>query len=61
MRRSRCIVTDDHGVIFLSSVPAWKYHTVRPLSKNIEAIRSIRRANTRSRPITPLPLTIVGR
>ena len=31
------IVTDDHGVIFLSSVPAWKYHTVRPLPKNIEA------------------------
>ncbi len=31
------IVTDDHGMIFLSSVQAWKYHTVRPLPQNIEA------------------------
>ena len=27
------VVTDDHGVIFLSSVPAWKYHTMRPLPR----------------------------
>jgi two-component system C4-dicarboxylate transport sensor histidine kinase DctB len=29
------LVTDDHGVIFLSSVPAWKYHTVRPLPADV--------------------------
>ncbi len=26
------LVADDHGVVFLSSVPAWKYHTVEPLA-----------------------------
>ena len=31
------LVTDDHGVIFLSSVPAWKYHTVRPLPADVVA------------------------
>lgn len=35
------LVTDNHGVIFLSSVPAWKYHTVHPLSKDVvESIES---------------------
>ncbi|WP_019936424.1 ATP-binding protein [Bordetella sp. FB-8] len=37
------LVTDNHGVIFLSSVPAWKYHTVHPLSKDVvESIESTR-------------------
>ncbi len=52
------IVTDDHGVIFLSSVPAWKYHTVRPLPQNIEAsVYETRQYAQQS--ITPLPMSIV--
>ncbi|MGI4861018.1 MAG: sensor histidine kinase [Janthinobacterium lividum] len=31
------IVTDNHGVIFLSSEPAWKYHTLTPLSAGVAA------------------------
>jgi two-component system C4-dicarboxylate transport sensor histidine kinase DctB len=51
------IVTDDHGVIFLSSVPAWKYHTVRPLSGAIaDAIWQARQYA--QQPIAPLPVTI---
>jgi two-component system, NtrC family, C4-dicarboxylate transport sensor histidine kinase DctB len=52
------LVTDDHGVIFLSSVPAWKYHTLRPLPKDIEA--SVYSARQYAQhPITALPITIV--
>ena len=52
------LVTDDHGVIFLSSVPAWKYHTLRRLPKNVEAaVYSSRQYAQQA--ITPLPLTIV--
>jgi two-component system, NtrC family, C4-dicarboxylate transport sensor histidine kinase DctB len=52
------LVTDDHGVIFLSSVPAWKYHTLRPLPKDIEA--SVYSARQYAQhPITALPMTIV--
>lgn len=52
------IVTDDHGVIFLSSVPAWKYHAVRPLPKNIEASVFAARQYAQ-KTIEPLPMTIV--
>ncbi len=41
------LVTDDHGVIFLSSVPAWGYHTIRPLSGQV-ADSVTRRVNMRS-------------
>ncbi|SDF78170.1 histidine kinase [Paraburkholderia phenazinium] len=51
------IVTDDHGVIFLSSVPAWKYHTVRPLSGAVEdSIYQTRQYAQQG--IPPLPMTI---
>ncbi|HEY1998804.1 sensor histidine kinase [Paraburkholderia sp.] len=51
------IVTDDHGVIFLSSVPAWKYHTVRPLSGAIaDSIYQTRQYAQQE--IPPLPVTI---
>ncbi|WP_277189376.1 ATP-binding protein [Caballeronia sp. BR00000012568055] len=53
------IVTDDHGVIFLSSVPAWKYHTVRPLPQKIEASVYETRQYAQQ-PITPLPMSIVN-
>jgi two-component system C4-dicarboxylate transport sensor histidine kinase DctB len=52
------LVTDDHGVIFLSSVPEWKYHTLRPLPKDIEASVYTARQYAQH-PVTPLPMTIV--
>nr|WP_284700780.1 ATP-binding protein [Robbsia betulipollinis] len=47
------IVTDDHGVIFLSSEPAWKYHTLTPLSANVAAAVDASRqyAQQRLRPL----------
>ena len=51
------IVTDDHGVIFLSSVTAWKYHTVRPLSGAVaDSIYQTRQYAQQE--IPPLPVTI---
>jgi two-component system, NtrC family, C4-dicarboxylate transport sensor histidine kinase DctB len=51
------LVTDDHGVIFLSSVPAWKYHTVRPLP--VEIVNSIDETQQYARQtIAPLPTHI---
>ncbi|QCP48080.1 sensor histidine kinase [Trinickia violacea] len=51
------VVTDDHGVIFLSSVPAWKYHTVRPLSGSVTtSIFETRQYAQQT--IAPLPMTI---
>ncbi|CAG4895207.1 sensor histidine kinase [Paraburkholderia gardini] len=51
------VVTDDHGVIFLSSVPAWKYHTVRPLSGAIADVIWQTRQYAQQ-PIAALPVTI---
>ncbi|MBC8749964.1 MULTISPECIES: sensor histidine kinase [Paraburkholderia] len=51
------VVTDDHGVIFLSSVPAWKYHTIRPLPGQIA--NSIYQARQYAQqPIEPLPVAV---
>ncbi|MFM0154796.1 sensor histidine kinase [Paraburkholderia sediminicola] len=51
------VVTDDHGVIFLSSVPAWKYHTIQPLSGPVaDSIYQARQYA--QQPIAPLPVTI---
>ncbi|ORC47723.1 two-component sensor histidine kinase [Burkholderia sp. A27] len=51
------VVTDDHGVIFLSAVPAWKYHTIRPLSGQVaDSIYQARQYA--QQPIAPLPVTI---
>lgn len=51
------LVTDDHGVIFLSSVASWKYHTLRRLPKDVEAsVYSSRQYAQQA--ITPLPLTV---
>ncbi|WP_322103678.1 sensor histidine kinase [Paraburkholderia sp. J41] len=51
------LVTDDHGVIFLSSVPAWKYRTVRPLAPAVIASIDATRQYA-SEPIAPLPASI---
>jgi two-component system C4-dicarboxylate transport sensor histidine kinase DctB len=52
------LVTDDHGVIFLSSVPSWKYHTMRPLPKSVEASVYASRQYAQQA-ISPLPMTVV--
>lgn len=51
------LVTDDHGVIFLSSVPAWKYRTVRPLPTDIVASIDQTRQYARQ-DIAPLPASV---
>ncbi|APA85930.2 sensor histidine kinase [Paraburkholderia sprentiae WSM5005] len=51
------VVTDDHGVIFLSSVPAWKYHTIRPLPGQI-ANSIYQTRQYAQQPIEPLPVTV---
>ncbi|WP_373320942.1 sensor histidine kinase [Paraburkholderia flagellata] len=51
------LVTDDHGVIFLSSVPAWKYRTVRPLPPAVVASIDATRQYA-SEPIAPLPASV---
>jgi len=51
------VVTDDHGVIFLSSVPAWKYHTVRPLPGPV-ATSIFETRQYAQQTIVPLPMTI---
>ncbi|AOK30700.1 MULTISPECIES: sensor histidine kinase [Burkholderia] len=51
------IVADDHGVIFLSSVGAWKYHTLKPLPAPVAA--SIQQTRQYARyPVTPLPIRV---
>ncbi|MBN3792452.1 ATP-binding protein [Burkholderia sp. Ac-20353] len=51
------VVTDDHGVVFLSSVPAWKYHTLRPLAGPVAASIFETRQYAQQ-PVTPLPLRV---
>ncbi|MDR3098404.1 MAG: two-component sensor histidine kinase, partial [Paraburkholderia sp.] len=51
------LVTDDHGVIFLSSVPAWKYRTVRPLAADVVASIDETRQYARQ-DIAPLPVSV---
>ncbi|ATF34981.1 sensor histidine kinase [Burkholderia thailandensis] len=51
------VVADDHGVIFLSSVPEWKYHTLKPLPGPIAT--SIHETRQYAQyPVTPLPLRV---
>jgi two-component system C4-dicarboxylate transport sensor histidine kinase DctB len=51
------VVADDHGVVFLSSVPAWKYHTLAPLSGNVASSIYATRQYAQQ-PVTPLPLRV---
>ncbi|AXF21839.1 two-component sensor histidine kinase [Burkholderia pyrrocinia] len=51
------VVADDHGVVFLSSVPAWKYHTLRPLTGSVAASIYETRQYAQQ-PVTPLPLRV---
>ncbi|QOK92963.1 sensor histidine kinase [Ralstonia pseudosolanacearum] len=49
------MVADENGVIFLSSVPAWQYRTVEPLTPELQAQLEATRQYFRKQ-ITPLPL-----
>ncbi|MBU6489719.1 MAG: two-component sensor histidine kinase [Burkholderiales bacterium] len=51
-------VVDKHGVIFLSSVPAWKYRAVRDLPREVAAAIEETRQYARQ-PIAKLPITPV--
>ncbi|KVQ80324.1 ATPase [Burkholderia ubonensis] len=51
------VVADDHGVVFLSSVPAWKYHTLKPLAGPVAASIFETRQYAQQ-PVTPLPLRV---
>ncbi|KUZ80442.1 sensor histidine kinase [Burkholderia ubonensis] len=51
------VVADDHGVVFLSSVPAWKYHTLKPLAGSVAASIFETRQYAQQ-PVTPLPLRV---
>jgi len=51
------VVADDHGVVFLSSVPAWKYHTLGPLPGGVAASIYETRQYAQQ-PVTPLPLRV---
>ena len=58
--REPLVVADNHGVIFLSSVPAWKYHALAPLAASLAA--AIQRARQyASQPVTTLPFATVER
>ncbi|QET02936.1 sensor histidine kinase [Cupriavidus pauculus] len=49
------MVSDDHGVIFLSSVPAWQYRTLRTLPEDLQAeLHNTRQYHDKA--VTPLPL-----
>ncbi len=49
------MVSDDHGVIFLSSVPAWQYRTLGPLPASLhDELGKTRQYHDRD--VTPLPL-----
>lgn len=51
------VVADDHGVVFLSSVPAWKYHTLKPLAGPVAASIFEPRQYAQQ-PVEPLPLRV---
>ncbi|AOK60268.1 sensor histidine kinase [Burkholderia ubonensis] len=51
------VVADDHGVVFLSSVPAWKYHTLKPLAGPVAASIFETRQYAQQ-PVEPLPLRV---
>jgi len=49
------MVSDDHGVIFLSSVPAWQYRTLRPLPPALQTELD-RTRQYHGQAVRPLPL-----
>ncbi len=51
------VVADDHGVIFLSSVPGWKYHTLKPLTGSVTDSIYATRQYARQ-PVTPVPIRV---
>ncbi|CBW77014.1 C4-dicarboxylate transport sensor protein dctB (EC 2.7.3.-) (plasmid) [Mycetohabitans rhizoxinica HKI 454] len=57
-RSEPLFVTDANGIVILSSIPSWRYHTTRPLSNQASAwIRDTEQYS--DEPLKPLPLTKV--
>lgn len=54
-RAEPLMVSDEHGVVFLSSVPAWQYRTLQPLSQGLEAELAATR-QYHDREVSPLAL-----
>jgi two-component system C4-dicarboxylate transport sensor histidine kinase DctB len=52
------LVADDHGVIFLSSVPAWKYRALAPLPASVTATIESARQYAHE-PVSALPIATV--
>ncbi|MEA3120939.1 MAG: two-component system, NtrC family, C4-dicarboxylate transport sensor histidine kinase DctB, partial [Paraburkholderia sp.] len=52
------LVADNNGVIFLSSVPAWKYHALAPLPASVSAAIDRSRQYARQ-PVVALPIQTV--
>jgi len=48
------VVTDPHGVIFLSTRPQWRYHTLKPLAADVRK-RIVASRRYLEYPLTPLP------
>jgi len=54
---SPAILSDDNGVIILSSVPSWKYATLRPMSAlQLQHLDETQQYNRR--PLTPLGMSV---
>ncbi|MGV7121039.1 sensor histidine kinase [Sphingopyxis sp. 550A] len=52
-------VTDDHGVVIITSRPDWRFHTLAPIDERTRAaIRAVLQFG--DLPLTPLPLTKDG-
>lgn len=51
----KVMLADANGVVFLSSLPAWKYHALRPLPASVRASLSQTRQYHRL-PLPPLPI-----
>ena len=51
----KVMLADEHGVIFLSSMPAWKYRTLAPLAPEVRALLDQTRQYYAQR-LEPIPL-----
>ena len=54
-RGAPVVLTDNRGIVFLSSQPEWLYSTTRPLSPQDKQILSISRQYGKDRPFAPIP------
>jgi len=57
----KVLVVDENGVIFLTSVPGWKFKTLEPLSARTLEKLAVTRQYHRAGSLEPLGMTEVGR